>query len=289
VRTVCAATAVVLVLASGRADGAPFARIGYDVAPSSDTELMTAPDAAFRVSNLRVAGLYPIEVADGRVYLLPGIRYSLIDIDQTGGSGVGLPEAVHGVGLYLGAVVPLRGGWSVLGLFVPELATDFSRLGAGSLRLTGSLVARRRHDRKRVWGVGVAADYSFGTLLPLPALVLDWQFSERWRADVFVPSYAEVAVALWPGIELGARAQVNGNRFSIELDDVPEADNLRYSAADAGLRVGVQLNRILWLTGYAGYLFFRRVDVFEDGGDEFAQVAPDRQVIIRFGIEARPP
>jgi hypothetical protein len=132
----------------------------------------------------------------------------------------------------------------------------------------------------------VIADFSFGTLLPLPAAYLEWKPFAHFQVETFLPAFVSVKYTLWERLELGARVQVAGNSYAVRDERITSAwpcaaqpsddpttaidetradpaecmDHVAYSVGTVAPFVALRVAGSLWWNVQAGHSIFRRFE-----------------------------
>jgi len=174
----------------------------------------------------------------------------------------------------------------------PGVAGDLKKLDAGALRVGGLGMLSWAPSERVTLGGGALASYSFGQLLPLPMLYLDWTPRRYLRVEASLPFFASTTFRWSDRLELGALADVSGNEYAIRSAEVRDrypcvggrddattpviegraspgncTDHLAYSVVAVGAIARVRLFSSLWLGAFFGHTVFRRYDLKNpDGG-----------------------
>jgi hypothetical protein len=221
-----------------------------------------------------------------RTFLIPGVAYhnDAVSYPRTTPGFTPL-RAFHSLELPLLFVQLLPHDWSLSLRVAPGLAADSPRLEREQLRLSALALATRSFSERLVAGGGALASYSFGTLLPLPAVYLEWKPRADLKLEAFLPAFADVRYSLGGRVELGLRADVAGNSYAVRDNRIRRAwpcaavgddpasssnetlaqpeqcfDHVEYSLGVVGIVAGVRLFSSVWWTAFAGHTVFRRFD-----------------------------
>jgi len=229
-------------------------------------------------------------------FLIPGVGYHA-DAVSYAHTPTGFTElrAFHALDVPLLFVQLLPDDWSLSLRLAPGLAADAPALESEQLRLSALALATRVFSERLVLGAGGLASYSFGTLLPLPALYAEWKPVDGLRIETFLPAFLDLRQTFWGRLELGLRADVAGNAYAVRDERIRAAwpcaarpgvdgsgaeplaaepvpadplpadpaqcfDHVAYSVGVVGLVAGVRLFGSVWWTALAGHSVFRRFD-----------------------------
>jgi hypothetical protein len=253
-----------------------------------------------------------------RTFLIPGASYhSDAASYQRTPPGFTPLRAFHSIELPLLFVQLLPSDWSLSVRLAPGLAADSPRLEQEQLRLSAVALATHAFSERLVVGAGALASYSFGTLLPLPAAYLEWKPLEALKVEAFLPAFIDVRYTLGQRVELGLRADVAGNAYSVRDERIrgawpcagggaddpaspanealaqPEQcfDHIAYSVGVVGVVAGVRLFSSVWWTVMAGHSVFRRFDQRNAADERISgglQAMPDAP-FVRTGLTWRIP
>ena len=267
----------------------PLAGASFEFMPRSSLADPPAQLSDYRVqvSTLKIFANAPLSVDDQPgTAVIAGIKYDVTFVGQNGQRVDGTPQRFHQIGLSLRALQRLGQTWSLLVSLDPALATDFDDLDTDQLRISGAAVINRRFTPTFSLGLGALFNYMFGELLPLPVVALRWRPAAAIKVDMFLPVYLQALYALARRVELGIRAEVDGNRFSVRGTD--SADNIKYSLVKGGLLLNLRLFDGLWLTTLGGASVARRFQAFDRSDAKVADLDLDPAFVVRAGIEFRP-
>jgi len=206
------------------------------------------------------AGL-PIEVGKSTT-LIAGAGYELIDAEPTQANSLQLHaiKAAFGVDQRIGKRVEL-----VL-LGEAGLASDFEDpVGSRDLLLSATGFATYSFTDSFKLGAGAIYDRRTGELKPLPAVLLKLKVGERFRIRGFAPVWLTAEYHLFDWLDVGARANLDGNRFHLgketwQLDDA----ELAYSNLSVDPKLTFNFNDWLHLDVYAAAAVYRRFEVFQN-------------------------
>jgi len=229
----------------------------------------------------------PIPLGE-RTFLIPGVGYHVdaASFAETPPNFIQL-RAFHSIDFPLLFVQLLPHDWSLSLRFAPGLAGDFEAVDSDLLRFNALALATHGFSDDFVLGGGALASYGFGTLLPLPALYLEWKPTTALSVEMFLPAFLQAKLSLWDRLELGYRVEVAGNAYAVRDERIAEAwpcvaeavdsplpsqddarampseclDHVAYSVIAAGPTLNVRLFASVWWTNFAGHSIYRRFDM----------------------------
>lgn len=235
----------------------------------------------------------PIPLSE-RTFLIPGASYRADSVSFADTPPGFTPlRAFHAVDASLLFVQLLPHDWSLSLRLAGGLAGDFAAVDAGLLRVSGLAMATHSFGDTLVLGGGVIGSYAFGSFLPLPAAYVAYEPSKRFSVELFLPAFLQTKLRLWDRVELGYRAEVQGNAYAVrdarvadawpcaaQPADVPSTprdetraapsecfEHVAYSVVAAGPTVSVRLFATVWWSTFGGHTVFRRFDLM-NGDDE---------------------
>ncbi len=253
-----------------------------------DTTTPETEDFEISFSTLRVRGNLPVVVGNSGTVLIPGINYSGTFADTKADPGSGSPDSFHEIGLSATLMQPLSRTWGLLLNYSLGLATNFEDMDGDHIRSSGVAMATYRHSNTLNLGLGAVANYSFGKLLPLPALRVDWAATSDIQVKVFIPESAKAIYRFGNRAEIGLAAFLQGNQYTVSDSDNPELDSVKYTIGHGGAVAGVRFFDGFWVSGYVGHTAFRKFDLEDRDGMELAKTDVRNAPIVRFSIEFRP-
>ena len=243
-------------------------------------------EAGVQVSSYEVGFNAPIPLGE-KTFLIPGLTYHIESVSFDGDtSGIQQLRAFHSVELPVMLVRLLPRDWALALRASATLAGDFTEVDERMVLVTGVAMATKVFSERVVFGFGAIVNYSFGTLLPLPALYLEWRPTSYFVLETILPTSLSARFVLGDQrVELGARAEFQGSSYAVRdervrsiwpcsggVDDpnsdadesVPDSsrclDHVAYSVGNVGVSAGVRLVSSLWLSVFAGHSVYRRYE-----------------------------
>ena len=264
------------------------------------------------------AGLNVPVPLGSRTFLIPGLSYHFdsVSYSDTPPAFTQL-RAFHSLEMPLLFVQLLPSDWALSFRVAPALAGDFRGFDPGLFHLSALALGTHSFSKRFALGGGPIVTYAFGSLLILPALSAEWKPLDELQLLVFIPALVSAKYTFSRRFELGVRADITGNSYSIRdsrvadrwpcvahsADDPTTTPNealpapseciehVAYSVGAVGAVIGVRLFESVWWTAFAGTSFFRRLD---QQNDQDAPVTGGRQtlpnvLLIRSGFAWRIP
>ena len=258
--------------------------IGGQYMPGADVP--DAPPTEAQVASYDASVSVPLPLAKTTYLVLGGAYHAdSVSFSMAPDDFIEL-RAFHSAEVSVLFVQLLPDDWSLSFRLAPGLAGDFRAVDLEMLRVNALAMASYSFSESFVLGGGLLMSYGFGALLPLPAIYLDYRPTPAVRIEAFIPAFANLSWSLGNRIELGARAELQGNEYAVrdrrirdaypcaaEPTDDPATepdernadadaclDHFAYSVGSAGATLGVRLWDSWWLTMYGGHTFFRRFE-----------------------------
>ena len=213
------------------------------------------------INVLRASAGIPIEVGKTTT-LIAGAGYELIDAEPTYANSLQL-HSVKGV---FGIDQRIDKRFELVLLGEAGLASDFrDPVGSRDLLLSATAFATYSFTDSFKLGAGAIYDRRTGELKPLPALLLKLKVGERFRVRGFAPVWLTAEYHLFDWLDVGARANLDGNRFHLGKETW-QLDNaeLAYSNFTVGPKLTFNFTDWLHLDVYAAGAVYRRFEVFQN-------------------------
>ena len=267
-----------------------LASLESEFVPKTGIDTTTPETEGFEISfsTTRIRAGVPIRVGSGGSVFIPGLKYAVILADTAQDPGTGSPDSFHEIGLSLSFVQRLKASWGLLLNYTPTLATNFKDIDSDHLRFSGTAMATYQYSDTFGIGFGAVATYTFGSLLPLPALSVDWIPRQNLSVKIFVPESAKAVYRFNDRVEVGLVAVLQGNQYTVSNSDTPELDRVTYTVAHGGAIAGLRFARGFWISGYVGHTVFRKFELEDDKGMELAKTDVLNAPIFKLSLEYRP-
>ena len=274
------------------AQNVDLASVGAQYMPSAK---MAGAPGSVQVSSYDVAVNVPVPVGP-KTFFVPGATYHMdaVSFADTPPEFVQL-RAFQSVDVSTLMVRLLPNNWSFASRVSMGLAGDFASVDERMLRASTMMTATHAFSKRFVLGGGGLTTFSFGSFLALPAIYVDWKPFDGAELEAFLPAFVHARYTLWNRVRFGVLGDFNGNEYAVRDERIRNActrpsecfDNMAYSVGTAGLSLGVRLVSSVWLNGFFGHSFFRRLDrrnsardLLEGGRDDIPNVAVIRVALV---------
>lgn len=247
-----------------------LAAIEFDYVPPTD---LTPADVQIESQSLRFTGLVPVPLTRKTVLILAPL-YRYWRFEATGARDV----SVHQVGVTAIARHKLRGPWTLLGTFGVGVASDFEDVDLDHRRIIGALTGQYQFHSKLSVGAGIAGNYTFGSFLPVPLVLLDWKLSPTVRLLGALPQKMNVTARLHDRWKLGVGLRIDGNRFSTQ-SAASELESVAISQGTTAVRLELKLLRGFWFELHLGRTFLRRLEFFDSNNTSIADFSPSQAFV----------
>ena len=274
--------------------------LSLQVKSTAPVEYQAPEPVTAEVNSAAAELVVPLPVREG-LYVIPGVHYRLEAprfIDPTEDT-IPVPR-LHEIATSLAAMKTLGPQWSVLGRVSAGLAGDLHALDANVVRIEGLVLGQRAVSDNLDLGLGAAATYAFGQLMPIPVVKLRWAPSEVFEITGLLPASLDVTWTPREALRLGVFGELVGNEYAVRLDEIHLAapcagedadpsqclDHIAYTDGNTGAFVGVNLRGGLWLTGRVGASIYRRFELLNaddepvTGGEQRLSPAPSGELLL---------
>lgn len=271
----------VLVVASAYAAFAPrsahaqlgdlkIASAGYEYYPNARAKrTMLNPDgadAAFQVFKASLS--VPIVLEKDRTILIPGFRYSLLDIiqdEQSLARDQTPVDALHAMLLKLGLFHYFNDTWGMYVAVSGGLAGDLSGdLSGDDFVIAGQLMGLWTIVPEFTLGAGIGYDRRTGTVSPLPLIAIDWQPTPVFMIRGVVPESLAFRWRTAEWLTLGVEGALEGERYHLSERIGVENVEVAYRVVKVGVGATVHWNPWFHTRLYGGAAAARRFEVFVD-------------------------
>ncbi len=276
-----------------------------------NTRLVDPQPAEVQVTSYDVALNVPAPLGE-RTFLIPGATYHV----ESASFAEAPPEliqlrAFHAVDLTLLFVQLLPSDWSLSLRVAGGLAGDFEAVDDGLFRFSALGLATHAFSERFVLGGGALASYAFGSLLPLPALYVEYKPIPSISIEAFVPAFIHAKHTAWDRLEIGYRVEIQGNAYAVRDERIADAwpcvasaepnlgaadpsqcfDHVAYSVITMGPAIAVRLFETVWLTGAVGHSVYRRFEQMNPADEPILGGVQDlpNQFFVRSGLTWRLP
>lgn len=207
----------------------------------------------------------------GKTSVVGNLNYRMMDFnyDKNFIQDPGRIERIHEVKSVFIIRHPIFEKWSVLGIVMPTIASDFKKpLSSDDLILDGIIGVSKKFGRESNLeiGFGVHVLRSFGETLVTPGISVDYQSTDKkWLAQFYWPRL-NVLYSVSPNTQIGLAGSIDWIRFNLKNYknyDLKEVDYAQFSTIHGGLQVHQRLVGGIWLQAQAGMGLFNRYELFD--------------------------
>ncbi len=246
--------------------------------------------AKIRTAAARASLNVPMPIG-ARTTFVHGLRYSYLHFDYSGfdpGSGPPLPTDLHVAGYSLTVLRKFSSSWLLHVRAAPEIASDFQNIDHRQVKAQGEGFLDHRMRRNLVWGLGAAYTDVRGRPEVLPVVHVLVNPGGRARGELLLPYRGRAMLTLLPGLDLGIRGRLEGDRFRIGRDGAGRNTLVWYSVATVGPTLEIETMNGMYLVFDAGKAFERTFEI-RDENDDTKLVDPDPKSVffLRGGISLR--
>ncbi|QIH32714.1 DUF6268 family outer membrane beta-barrel protein [Sphingobacterium sp. DR205] len=207
----------------------------------------------------------------GRTSVFSNLNYRLMDFNY-GNETIEDPnriERIHEIKSVIIIRHPISGKWSILGIAMPTLATDFKKsLSLDDLILDGILGVSKKFgaESNLEIGFGVHALHSFGETLITPGISIDYRSpNNKWLAQFYWPRL-NVLYSVSANTQVGLAGSIDWTRFNLKNYrgySGKEVDYAQFSTIHGGLQVHQRLIGRIWLQVQGGMGLLNRYELFD--------------------------
>jgi hypothetical protein len=241
---------------------------GYEyLAPAELRAPDAAPDAEASFHTFEAGVGVPLLLDGENSFLVPGLRYQLMDVSIAGDGGDSAEvDALHSMLASVGYYQRFSERWAMFALLGAGFASDFEASpNSDDLVVSAQAIGLYQFSRDFTLGAGVGYDRRTGDVTPLPLLALDFQPSERFMIKGVVPASLGVRYRVLPPLTLGLEAALDGERYNLHAGrEGDETVEVAYSAVKLGVSATVHATKSLHARVLGGAALRRRFEVFVD-------------------------
>ena len=249
---------------------------------TSDSALVD--DAQVQLKKSRVGIEYPVVFSQGRTILLNNLSYQNIEFGYRHTQSI--LKRLHRVGYSLTLMHHLSDKWSLLSIVNPSLASDFKAgLTSEDLSFQTAVIADRHFSEKLSIGLGVAYSTQFGSAVPLPLLMMEWNDGGKWSFSMTLPSNLEFWYQAGQSVKLGLLISGDGDNYYFDPQGFQvERPELRYTMMTLGPAAKIDLSSHLQLNIEAGIIGLHRFE-FYSGDEEVVSNDLEPSHYVRLGLQ----
>jgi hypothetical protein len=262
------ATCFIPALARAQAAELEPARVEYEYYPTAGVHGLGGPDSEARFQAARASLALPTPVGDGGTLLIPGLRYTLLDVGQTTPSGAPAQpvEALHSFMLSLGVLQRLDDRWSLFAQLGGGLAGNLSgEVASDDWVVSAQALGMWKLSDGFTLGAGVGYDRRTGDVRPLPLVAFDWQPQPDLLVRGILPQFLALRYRAGQPVTLALEASLDGERYHLSRDDVGVAHGeVAHSLAKLGPSVTLHWTDWLHTRLAGGLVLDRRFELYID-------------------------
>lgn len=245
------------------------ARIEYELSPSRNVDGAgtEGPESA-RFQAARLSLTLPTPVGKDTL-LLPGLRYSLLDVGESGASAPSTTESagsLHSLMLSLGVLQPLSGRFSLFAQIGGGVASDLEdELSTDDWAISAQALGLWNVSEGFTLGAGVGYDRRTGDVRPLPLVAFSWEPRRDLLVRAVLPQFLSVRYRAATPVTLALDASLDGERYHLgeESAGISEAE-VAHSVIKAGPSVTLHWTSWLHTRFTGGVVLSRRFEVYVD-------------------------
>ncbi|NML39948.1 hypothetical protein HHL17_22295 [Chitinophaga sp. G-6-1-13] len=219
----------------------------------------------------------------GKTQLFTNINYRLMDFsfDQKNTQDLYRLDKIHEIKAVMIVRHPIAKKWSVLGILIPTVASDFkSSFSSDDLIVDGIYGVSKRFGKKSNLevGFGLHVMYSFQEFLFTPGISVDYKSNNgKWTGQFYWPRL-NVAYNLTPHTQVGIAGSIDWTRYNLKnyTDfEGKEVDYAQFSTIHAGIQFNQRIYKNLWFQLQGGMGLFGSYKLFSPGHDTIRNFSID--------------
>jgi hypothetical protein len=244
------------------------------------------PATEARVEAFRASVFLPLVLGGDRTTFVPRLVASRVAIapaplDPTQPVWV---EGLYDVDVEFLLLHTLSPQWGLTVVAAPGLATDGRNVSLEHGTAQGAALLTRSLGENRSWGFGASVTNSFGQVQALPVLAFQTR-GERVRVDLLAPAQASAFLQAGTRLDVGIRARVDGNVYTLGRQGTLNGGRVRYSVVDEGPAARLRLTDALRLSLEAGISVGRRLEVEDAAGLQVEDATLRTGTHLRIGLQ----
>jgi len=269
----------------------PAAKLAVEWMPASAvTRSLAGPANEASVRAVRGAILLPLVVRRGDFVLVPRIAASWVGVtpypvDPAEPIWV---EALYDLDLEILADVAMSDRTRLAVVLAPGLASDLRRTRTDHLTLQGTVLLTRASANGPTWGGGASFTNALGESRVIPLVLVQWK-GRGIHLDLLAPAEGSLFWTLGERTAVGVRGRVDGNVYRLGRKGTLQGGRVRYSRADAGPAIQLDIGSRLRVSASAGVSFRRRLEVEDRRGLRVEDAALASGWLIGFRLSWRLP
>lgn len=245
------------------------ARIEYEFSPSRSVNGAgaDAPESA-RFQAARVSLTLPTRVGK-ETLLMPGLRYSLLDVGESGapsGSSTETVGSLHSMMLSLGVLQPLSERFSLFAQVGGGVASDLAdEMSSDDWVVSAQALGLWNIDESFTLGAGIGYDRRTGKVAPLPLVAFSWEPRRDLLVRAVLPQFFSARYRAATPVTLSLDASLDGERYHLgeQSAGIAEAE-VGHSVIKAGPSVTMHWTSWFHTRFTGGVVLSRTFDVYVD-------------------------
>ncbi|WP_212005298.1 DUF6268 family outer membrane beta-barrel protein [Chitinophaga sp. HK235] len=219
----------------------------------------------------------------GKTEIFSNVNYRLMDFsfDRSATQHLYQLDKIHEVKAVMIVRHPIARKWSVLGILIPTLASDFkSSLSSDDLIVDGIYGVSKKfgkHSNLEI-GMGVHVMYSFREFLITPGISVDYRSNNgKWIGQFYWPRL-NVVYNLSQNTQVGIAGSIDWTKYNLKnyTDfEGKEIDYAQFSTIHAGVQFNQRIYKNLWFQLQGGMGLFGSYKLF----------SPQHDTIRNFGVD----
>lgn len=241
-------------------------------------------DAQVQLRKLRAGIEYPVIFSQGKTILLNDLSYQNIEFGYHKTESI--LKRLHRVSYSLTLMQAMSDKWSLIAMVNPSLASDFKAgLNSKDLSFQTAVIANRHFSQKLSIGFGAAYSTQFGTAVPLPVLMLEWNDGNKWSLNTLLPSNLDVWYQAGQRVKLGILISSDGDNYYFDPQGYQvERPELHYTMMTLGPAATFNLSSHLQLNIETGIIGLHRFE-FYSGDEEVVSNDLKPSHYVRLGVK----
>jgi hypothetical protein len=237
-----------------------------------------------KLSKVRAALSYPLVLSQGRTILLSDLSYQNIEFDYRKTESI--LDRLHRVSYSLTMMHVLSQQWSLIAMVNPSLASDFEAgLTSDDLSFQAAIIANRHLSKRLSLGLGAAYSTQFGSAVPLPLLMVEWNNGGKWSFSATLPSDLELWYQASERAKVGMLISGDGDSYFFDPQGYTvERPELRYTMLTLGAAASISLLPHVQLHIEAGIIGLHRFE-FYSGDEEIVSNDLEPSQYLRAGFQ----
>jgi Domain of unknown function (DUF6268) len=212
----------------------------------------------------------------GKAEVFTTLNYRMLDInyDENVPVDANRPDKIHELKSVIFIKYPISKSWSIVGLAMPSLASDFKgNLSNDDVVLQGALALTKKIEiaSDLEVGLGLFATYVFGELQFIPAFTVNYESANRkWIGQAYWPRFS-MLYNINKNSQVGFAASIDGTEYNLKnYSDLQgeSIDNADFTIIHSGLQYNRRVYKDFWLQMQGGVAFGNQYKLFDSENTE---------------------